>query len=249
MNSFARYGIEHLSPSACNLFVSSPAMFVLEKVLKRRQPVGCAAHRGTAVEAGVIHGLMNGVTEKECAEVAARKFQQLTALSGDPRKEKEQTGLAGMVTMALGELAPYGAPTSTQGKISHSVDGLSVPLIGFYDMEWADKGVLVDLKTTHALPSQISTNHARQVALYGAARGGNHDIRITYATPKKVATYRVDNPREHVLALERIALTIQRFLSITNDPQELVGIVAPDVDHYFFADPLARQAAFETWSL
>lgn len=249
MSPFERFDIQHLSPSSCNLFVSSPAMFVLEKVLKRRQPVGCAAHRGTAVEAGVAHGLMTGVDVAECQQVTARKFQQLTAMSGDPRREKESDGLKGMVSWALSELMPYGPPSSLQGKIEYSVDGLSVPFVGFYDFEWASHGILVDLKTTHALPSKISTNHARQVALYAAARGDNIDARLTYCTPKKVATYQLENARDHVRALERIGLTIQRFLSITNDPQELAALVVPDVDHYFFADPMARQAAFETWAL
>ena len=60
MNPFAKYGIEHLSPSQCNLFVASPAMYVMERCLKLRSPVGAAAHRGTAVEAGVVHDLCNG---------------------------------------------------------------------------------------------------------------------------------------------------------------------------------------------
>ena len=47
MNPFETHGIQHLSPSSCNTFVSSPAMFVLQKVLKRTPPVGAAAFRGS----------------------------------------------------------------------------------------------------------------------------------------------------------------------------------------------------------
>ena len=248
MNPFEIHKIEHLSPSSCNLFVSSPAMFVQEKLLKKRSPVGCAAHRGTSVEDGIA-AVLNGASVDEGIAITQNKFSKLTALSGDPRKEKEENAIADMVRVGAKELALYGKPSSAQGKIEYKVDGLLVPMIGFYDFEWADHGILIDLKTTHALPSKISTNHARQVALYCAARGDNLDARLCYVTSKKSAVYHLENVRQHVEALGVIALTIQRFLAISNDPHELAGIVCPDVDSFYFADPMARQAAFDTWKL
>jgi hypothetical protein len=72
---------------------------------------------------------------------------------------------------------------------------------------------------------------------------------VTYVTPKKSATYRIENQREHVSALEKIALTIQRFLSISDDPRHLATLVVPDVDSFYFSEPKARQNAFELWGL
>lgn len=248
MNPFKRHGIEHLSPSACNLFIGSPAMFVMERLMKRKMPVGAAAHRGTAVEEGVVKGLQ-GVPESDAIKAAKDTFSALTALSGDPRRDKERDGIPDMVVQGLRELRPYGPPSSTQGKIEWQVEGLAVPMIGFYDVAWEEHGILLDIKTTHALPSKIKINHARQVALYAACLGDNIDARLCYITPKKSATYRLENVREHVQALEKIALTIQRFVSISADPAELASLVAPDIDSFYFADPLARQAAFEIWGL
>lgn len=248
MNPFEIYELEHLSPSSCNLFVASPAMFVQEKLLKKRSPVGAAAHRGSAAEEGVAAAL-NGAPIDVAVTTAQQKFATLTALSGDPRRDKEEGAIADFVRMGAKELAPYGKPTSMQGKIEYKVEGLQVPMIGFYDFEWANHGILIDLKTTHALPSKISTNHARQVALYCAARGDNLDARLCYVTPKKSAVYHLENVRQHVEALGVIALTIQRFLSVSKDPHELAGLVCPDVDSFYFADPLARQAAFDIWKL
>jgi len=248
-NPFEVHDLHHLSPSACNLFTNSPAMFVLEKCMKKRSPVGAAAHRGTAVEAGIVEGLLNGSDDATCIAVARKSFDAATALSGDSRVEKESNALGEIVKMGLSELRPYGKPTSTQGKIEYKIDGLLVPMIGFYDLEWENHGILTDIKTTHALPSKISTSHARQVALYVAARGSNLDARLTYVTPKKVATYHLENVAQHVMALEKIALTIQRFLSISSDPAELASIVVPEVDSFYFADPLARKAAFDVWGL
>ena len=48
----ALHGIAHLSPSSINAYVAQPAAWLMERLLQRRAPVGSAAHRGTAVEAG-----------------------------------------------------------------------------------------------------------------------------------------------------------------------------------------------------
>lgn len=259
-NPFSAYGIAHLSPSTCNLFIGSQAAFVLDKCLKRKGQVGAAAHRGTSVEKGVVYGLETGVSDEECIRVANDEFWRLTALSSDPAREKEAAAVPEMVKIGLKELRGYGKPTSTQGKIEYHFDSIAVPFIGFYDVEWSNHNILVDLKTTHALPSKISTNHARQVALYAAALAGPRsgadassgnaiDPRVTYITPKKSATYRVENVSEHVASLERIGLAIQRFLSISTDPAELAKHVMPDVESFYFKDPMVRQAVFEIWGV
>lgn len=246
---FAPYGIQHLSPSTCNLFIGSAAAFVLDKCLKKKGHVGAAAHRGTATEKGVVHGLETGATDEECIKVAKDEFWRLMVFSSDPAAEKEEAAVPEMVKQGLKELRPYGKPTSAQGKIEHRFDSIAVPFIGYYDVEWQNHNILVDLKTTHALPSKISTNHARQVSLYAVARGNAIDPRVAYITPKKSATYRVENVSEHVASLERIGLAIQRFLSISKDPMELAKHVMPDVDSFYFKDPMVRQSVFEIWGV
>ncbi|KPK59058.1 MAG: hypothetical protein AMJ59_12860, partial [Gammaproteobacteria bacterium SG8_31] len=100
-NPFEVHDLQHLSPSACNLFVNSPAMFVLEKCMKKRSPVGAAAYRGTAVEAGIVEGLLNGSDDATCVKLAEAEFDKLTALSGDSRREKEAAAIGDMVKMGL----------------------------------------------------------------------------------------------------------------------------------------------------
>jgi hypothetical protein len=212
--------------------------------------VGPAAHRGTSVETGIAHGLMNpGASLEECVSMARQQFNKLVALSPDGRVEKEKAALPDMIKLGLEELRPYGVPSSTQGYIEYTLDGLHVPLIGYYDFEWEQRGVLIDLKTTHAIPSKISMPHARQVSLYKACRGDNLSARISYVSTKKTATYELENHRDHLRSIEKIALTIQRFLSISDDPQELAALVVPDVDTYHFSDPVFRQQAFEVWGI
>lgn len=250
MNPFEKYDITHLSPSSCNTFTASPAAFVLQKCLKKTSPVGPAAHRGTASESGVAYGLQNlTASVDECIAVAREEFNKLAALIFDGNVEKERNAIGDFVRMGLEELRPYGTPSSAQGHVTHEVEGLGVPLIGYYDFEWEHKGILIDLKTAHQLPSKIKQPHARQVSLYKAARGDNLSARISYVTPKRVATYELENHREHLKALETVAMTIQRFLSLSDDPMELASFVVPDVDSFYFNDPSTRQAVFEIWGL
>ena len=235
-DSFDAFGIKHLSPSSLNTFAAEPAMFVLTKVLGYPNVVGAAAHRGTASEAGIAHGLNNPQASlTECVEVGVEQFKQLVAMTTDPRKEKEQESIPGFVE--------YG-----QGEVRVEVPGLAVPLFGYYDFLWANVSVLVDLKTSHRLESEIKLGHARQLSLYKKAEVVD-SARITYATPKKAATYGLENGDQHFDALVRIALTVQRFVSLSADPKELASLVIPDVDSFYYNDPLTRQLAFEVWGI
>lgn len=234
------------SPSSLNLFCASPAMFVLEKILGHRQPVGAPAHRGTAVEDGVTHGLLNPDAPLEaCIEVAKKKYDTITALSSDRRTGEYRMDIADMVTSALNELRPYGIPSHTQGFIEWRPDGLRFPIVGYFDYHWENHNITVDLKTTEKLPSQIKIPHARQVALYVTTN--NADARVSYITPKKRATYQVDNIDAHRNALHQIARRCEAFLALSEDPKFFTEITAPDFESFYWSGPPARQIGFEKW--
>ena len=250
-NPFAAHGIEHLSPSSLAEFSSAQALFVLRRLLKKPTgTVGAAAHRGTAVEAGVAAGLKDpNASLRQCVEVAVDTFKLLTAISTDTRKDKELDALPGFVEQGLQALRPYGQPTSTQGLCELRVDGLAVPIIGYYDFLFPG-GILVDLKTTHALPSTITAAHARQVALYASVLGPDIKPCLAYVSSKKSGLLGLQNVQEHVKALTNMALQVQRFLELSDDPVVLSRLCAPpDVDSFYFNSPEARQSAFEVFGI
>jgi len=224
-------------------------MFVLEKVLGRRQPVGSPAHRGTAVEDGVTVGLLNPDASIEaCTDAAFKTYDRVTALSGDKRRAEYRATIPDMVKSALEELRPYGIPTHTQQFVSWKPEGLAYPIVGYLDYRWEQHGILVDLKTTEKLPSSIKIPHARQVALYATMTGDNVDARLTYCTPKKRATYQLENTRDHLSALHQIALRCEAFLALSEDPEFFKSITIPDLDSFYWGGP-ARQLAFEHWGI
>ena len=241
---------ERHSPSSLNLFAASPAMFTLEHIIGLRQPVGVPAHRGVAVEEGVALGLLNpDVSLKACVAAAFTKYDTLTAMSTDERREKYRTAIPNMIQRALMELRDYGAASRAQGFVEWQPEGLKLPIVGIFDFEFADKGVLVDLKTTERMPFEIKIPHARQVALYVAATCNNFEGRLSYITPKKAATYRLENTHEHLKALHQIALRVENFLALSDDLDFFKSITVPDLESFYWTSPAARQLAFELWRI
>jgi hypothetical protein len=238
------------SPSSLNLFSAQPSMFVLERILGIRQPVGAPAYRGTAVEAGVTLGLLDHEASMEaCVSEAHKKYDTISALSGDKRREEYRATIADMVRMGLEELRPYGVPTATQGFVEWRPEGLKMPIVGYFDFRWENHGILTDLKTTEKMPSSIKISHARQTALYASMTGDNADTRVTYVTPKKKITYRLENVREHLNALHQIALRCEAFLALSDDPKFFTGITVPDLESFYWGGPPSRQLAFEHWGV
>ena len=238
--------ITHLSPSSLNSFATQPAAWVLERLLKRGGSVGCAAHRGTASEAGIVHGLQDPTRQVgECQDEALRVFDRLAALSGDPRRQKERDAVPGIVAVGVDELRRYGPPSGYQGRVEHRIDGLSVPIIGYYDVRWDRTGTTLDIKSQLKLSSTISAGHARQVALY--VHGTNHHGRVAYVTPHKIGVYVLENPADHMAALVNIAHRLDRFLALSADPMELASLLVPDLDHYFYSDASTQATAREVF--
>jgi hypothetical protein len=180
-----------------------------------------------------------------CRRGALLRFDELAAFSGDPRKQKHREEVPGMVENALLELRHYGVPDRVQERVVRELPDIPVPLLGFLDFGWSQHGVILDTKTSEKLPSTISDAHARQGAVY--AEGTNYEMRFCYITPKKIAVYVLDNPRRHLRDLAVIAKRLERFLSLSRDPQELAALVTPNFEHFVWNDPIARahgRAAF-----
>jgi hypothetical protein len=238
----------HHSPSSLNLFAAAPAMWVMEKLKGIKQPVGAVAHRGVAVEHGVAHGLLHPKTMfNDAIKIARTKYDTLTALSGDARRDEYRKDIPDMVVMAIEELRDYGVPTSVQGYITWKPPELRLPIVGYYDFRWDDLGIVDDLKTTNRMPNEIKIAHARQVSLYTAS--DNMQGRLTYVTPKKCQTYELENIREHRQALLNVAIIVENLLSMSDDPDFFMKMFAPDLDSFYWTSPAARQLAFEHWRI
>jgi hypothetical protein len=253
-NPFETHGIDHLSASHVNLFVAQPALWAVSYLLKKRTPVGPAAHRGTAIEAGVEAGLFDPeMPVAECIGIAESKYHSLTRLNADPRVEKERSTIADSVRIALAELRQYGIPDKPadgegrQNKIIVQHPDLPIPFIGYIDFRWSQHGIIGDLKSTARMPSEMSDAHARQGALYTHS-GSNMQTRMVYVTPKKICAMLVEDTDKHYADLIKAAKAIERFLSLSDDGEFLTHCFYPDMGSFYWGDASAKHIAQEVWS-
>ena len=189
-NPFATHDLKHLSASQLNLWVNEPALWVAQYLYGNRVPAGAAAARGKAAEAGINAGLFAPEMKVEdCVAWALNVYDTDMALKSDPKREKEREGIPGMVEIGLAELRQYGIPEPVtedddQHKIAITLDGIEIPVIGFIDWRWPEHGIVLDLKTTLRVPSEIRVEHARQGAIYSSAHH-NWQMRFAYLSPEE----------------------------------------------------------------
>lgn len=256
MNAFERHNIGHLSPSSISAWINAPSLWVLEKLLGHRSLMGAAAHRGTAVEAGVSAGLYDpALSVEECAEVAYPMFDKLTALSGDPKRDSERAVIPGMIKQGLA-LREHGAPmrpneparfgSGEQHKVQVEIEGVAVPVIGYLD--WLYPTEVLDLKTTTRVPSCMSDTHLRQASIYKTAHMDRR-VRFFYCSDKRAEKHTLTREQYEVAMREVVCASqrLERFLGLSADPHELAAIVPHSSDSFYFSDPATKAKALAVY--
>ena len=249
MNSFEQHGIAHLSASSLNTWLAAPSLWVLERLLGHKSVMGCAVHRGSAVEEGVSAGLFDPTLALEdCAKIAHDKYQSLTALSTDPKREAERNVIGGMVAQGL-TLREHGIPVRPNGfqhKIEITLPGVAVPIIGYLDWLYAEE--VLDLKTTLRVPSAMSEPHLRQAAVYKTAHMDKR-VRFFYTSYKKSEKHTITREQYDVAIRELTgaAIRLGRFLALSNDSKELANIIPHTTDSFYFNDAGTKAAALEAF--
>ncbi len=127
-------GLRCLSPSSLNLWREDRAAWAVRYVLGvsdyRTSP---AAHRGEAVEAGIVHGgLHASATPEECARVAvtslARALGRRDEALEDLSRASTTHGVAALRTMGAGPAV------AAQVLVKRDVPGLPLPILGYIDL-------------------------------------------------------------------------------------------------------------------
>lgn len=245
-NPFEKFGIKHLSPSSLNTWRECPGLWALKYLGKMRDEVGPAAWRGTAVEKGLLSWLIRkdeGHALKEAMLVFEADAQGLA----DDKTDKERELIAPMLSMAIKESAKWPAKfLGAQTRLEYSFDGVAVPVLGYADFI-LENGQIVDLKTTKALPSEPRPEHARQIALYSAAK--NAPASLMYVTGKKSATYLVgDNQKADLLAsMRRDALSLQAFLLMQESELTAIRSLPMQTDSFRWSE--AATAKMQEYAL
>lgn len=240
MNGFETHGIRHSSVSQINTWEANPALWVAEKLLGKKRSASPAMWRGIAVENAVVD-CVTETRDLPDAINAALEFYDDKITLADEKSEKERAAIDPMTRLAVDELKAFGKPdfsvAGEQEKVEVicSGDGWKLPIIGYLDLVYPEHGLVVDLKTTFRLPSSMTVGHRRQRCLYDRCTG-NQSVKFLYVTPKKFGWLEDGDVDEELAAIKAHLNRLERFLSISDDPEYLASIVPVDPSHFYWGD-------------
>jgi len=236
---FERHGIDHLSPSSLRMWREAPVVWIGKYLLRAEDQAGPGAWRGKAVEIGVDRMLF-GFSHDDAVKAMYGQFalDQMGELS--PEIEKELGALEDFLLQAKIAFDGKPMPFSRQSKVQLALPGISVPLIGFIDWLWLDRGD--DLKTTWRIPSTVDANdgHVQQIACYAMHTG--LPFSLTYVSPKKWTRHEIirpviDDAYDQVI---ETALAIRSFLDHVRDAHDALSMFAPDYSDFHFRPPMVE---------
>lgn len=232
---FERHGIDHLSPSSLRLWREAPAVWIGKYMLKAPDEVGPGAWRGSAVEAGVDQ-LVFGQEAGSAIDAMQQAWDERAQGQVDDDCLKEQVALRDFLIQARIAFDGLPIPLQRQAKIELKIPGISVPLVGFADYLWPDKGT--DLKTTWRMPSTPDPSHVEQVACYSMFHGV--PFSLTYVTPKRWTRYEI-TPTVASDAYDRVienAHAIRSMLAHVSDAYDALSMFSPDYSSFYFKPPM-----------
>lgn len=248
MNAFEKHGINHLSASRLNKWIMQPALCLLE-LAGVSDKAGPAAWRGTAVDKAVTKSAFERDLDIEsitdyALDVYEREFEQAET---PPREDKflsERKAIPQYINSGVNWIRAMPEPVSAQGKVIVNIDGISVPLVGYYDL--LTEGEVRDIKTCAYAPKSVSEAHGRQLAVYWKATG--RTPWVDYVTKKEVKSYEVENVEYYARQLMLTAQSLERVLSFSDDIFECCQLVYPDTDHWMWSD-FTKSVAKDVWNM
>ena len=243
-NPFKAHGINYLSPSSINTYINDTSLWVARYLFKIKSSSGASAVRGIATEFVLADKYEKGVFDYNLLDV---KFMSLCAESGidlgDIKTAKEKKLLKDFGTI-IDENFDYKNLEAYQEKVEVPIDDMPVPIMGYIDFRFKDK--IVDLKTSTRMPIRPTEAQKRQMALYSMAYP-NSSVDLFFATPKEHKRFTLKNLTLYKKQLRKVALSIQKFLSISDDKHELASLMYPNLDSWLWSG--MKEEANKIWSV
>lgn len=241
MNNFETHGIKHLSASSVNAYAEDAAYWCAKYLYGAKFPFSPAARAGVLTEEAVVNVLARGFTAEDAIKDAEKEYTKATIFGRDENTQKRGDAIRPMVELALEELVQYGEPEfepdggQKRVSIDCNLGDFKVPIIGYLDLYFPSHGLVVDLKTTSRMPTEMSDSHKRQQAIYKAANG-NHDVKFLYVTPKKSQVF--DCPDDYKETLAEIKTIVRRMNALLELPLGTIKDVIPVHTSFYWTDSI-----------
>ncbi len=238
LSGFEIHGLNHSSASQINQWSGAPCAWIANKLLGYRFPTSDAAIRGTVIENAVVNILANGWAVEDAKAQALAEFNKECALNNADSVEKNRAAIEPIIDLLVAELAPLGVPEFNNGaqkkvELTCKAENFTLPIIGFIDLHYPQHKLVVDIKTTLRMPSEMSASHGLQCAIYQKFFG-DHAVKFLYATPKKAEWKEIDDPAPYLAEAKTILERQERFLRVSPDRNVLASIVPIVRDSFYW---------------
>ncbi len=251
MEELKKYNIKYLSPSSISLFISNPALYVLEKIFGYKFTAGAAAHRGRFIEQGVHLVIANKQHEKDVAGLQLSNFVEYCKQIGVKKDEyeKELDFIDRAIQKLPSKLSKFGKIVSYQKEIGYNYNGVKIK--GYTDFEFQNKDNLtfVDLKTT-ARTIKISTAHKIQQYIYSKATNVENKLFYIQLLKKdeKVEEYKLSQEDEINIPIivNQAISNIINLCKLANNKDDFKRLVTPNPDDWKWSKDKIK-ARKEVW--
>ena len=254
-NPFEQHGIEYLSASSINEFITNPARWILHTSGFRDSFGSPAMWRGIAVDDAICKAIYNNESIKKLQKFALDVFDNKLLEAQDEnipfdvnKVTKERDLINTYVDIAIPHFRSLGEPIATQKRIKLEFDWLPVPIIGYLDLQY--EGVVRDIKTVYRLPSKMLDTTSRQLAIYAAAEKCVPIIDYVYVTSTKqeIVTTPVSNVDMHLNEVKRAANNMMNVLSYSGDINVVADLFFPNLDDWKWSNA-EKEAAKKLWRI
>ncbi len=249
-SGFELHGLTHSSASQINMWSDCPSAWVAQYLFNRKGAFGAAGKAGILVEDAVVSVLARGISQETAIQHAVNQYNTFIALSASDTDRKRSEAIPGMIMGALAALQPFGIPefdgVDERGRLKQKQvdllckgDGFDINILGFMDLHYPAHGLVIDLKTTGRMPSELSDPHRRQGCIYRKFMG-NHAVKFLYVTGSKSQFIDVPEPADTLAEIKNILTRQNKFL-LLGDKNLLRGIVPVISSSYYHDDAIAKE--------
>ena len=257
-NPFEVHGIQHLSASAINQFITNPASWIL-KVSGHRGIPNPAMWRGTVIDDAICKSfeidlsiekkLQRSISNSEYDFDSLYEYHNATYDYEIDAVEKEKNNLQRYLEVAIPFYAKLGKPQECQKRIEVEFEDIPVPIIGYIDLQY--EGITRDIKTTGRLMSKIPSTICRQLSLYAFAEDSVPYADFIHVTKAKaeVVSIEITDIEKRVDELKKAAFSMMNVLSYSDDINQVASLFYPDFDDWRWSNPVDKDAAKKLWRI
>lgn len=255
-NPFEAHGVDHLSPSSINQFISSPCHWLM-KVAGHKTQTNPAMWRGTAVDEGVCHTIFDDTsledkqsTSRMIALQAFEREQKFSSFQDEDKATKEYDSLIDYVNVAVLCYNNVGKkPEAVQKKVELQFEELPIPIIGYIDVSYDDH--IRDIKTVGRAVNVVPSNISRQLSVYAHAEkkpAFADFVNVTKTKGSYVDTHEITDVEKHIGVVKKVAYAMMNMLSYSNDIRTVASLLYPDFEHWMWSDH-DKEFATKLWNI